>query len=1018
MKQIALIAISILCFGFTITAQNTVEGTIKDDQGQPLPGVNILEKNTTNGFVSDFDGNYTMSVGDNAILVFSYVGFKTQEVAVNNRSRINVTLETDNAQLDEVVVIGYGAVKRDNIATSMASVKGEDIATQVASNPAEALQGRAAGVQVLSSGGNPGASPQILIRGITTFNGTTNPLIVIDGVLQPDGTSLNAINAQDIQSMDILKDAAASAIYGSRASNGVILITTKRGKAGKTVVNFDFNYGVQNWDKIDLANADEYIQVLNSRYQNDGLAGDNPLLSAYDGVTDTDWWEEVVEDYAPVINANVRASGGSEGLKYAASVSFFDQQSNFSKGWYQRVTGRFNVDFKISDRVTLKQDLSPRVERWENTPGLLNSVLRIDPLTPVFIPQSERVGLRNNEFSIHSLPINLVGHPINAAVRHFDESKFFAMFSNTQLNVKITPSLTFNSQASVNWTSNTREQFEPEYFLGPNRQLEINNYTERKTTSFDYVINNTITFDKTILDKHYFNVMGGILWDSTNRDWIEGFADGLPSNTKPELRELRAAQGETVRVDSDKIVQNLWSGIFRVIYSFDNRFTLNSSVRVDQSSRFPKNNRTAIFPSASLAWDVDSENWFKSETINNLRFKVGVGEVGNQVIPATGRFFSIGSDSYVLGGQRVLSNFLSQFGNEDLKWETVRDKNIGVELGLFNNTITFSAEYYEKTSVDLLFPVELPNYTGVPGNVWQNVGSFESKGIDIALGYNKTWNDFTLGLNLTLSTNETKAVELAPGNEVLLGLRREALGNQYGKQTVLGDPVGLFKGYQTDGIFQNQTELNAHTSEDGTIIQPNAQVGDLRFVDQDGDGRLTVDGDYVTTGNPFPDFFGGFNINMGYKRFDLSMQWYGTYGNDVYNAGLEYNRAGTQNLNVLAGTINEVWMPSNTGARFPRLTDQDPNGNYKSPSDLFIEDGSYLRLRNIQLGYNFNLKGFQKCRLYVSGQNLITITDYSGFDPEVSGQATGDNNIINQFGVDFGRSPVAKMYLLGLNLTL
>ena len=309
--------------------------------------------------------------------------------------------------------------------------------------------------------------------------------------------------------------------------------------------------------------------------------------------------------------------------------------------------------------------------------------------------------------------------------------------------------------------------------------------------------------------------------------------------------------------------------------------------------------------------------------------------------------------------------------------------------------------------------VELPNFTGVPGLVAQNVGSIESKGFDIALGYNKTWNDFTLGLNLTVSTNESTLIETAPGNEILLGQRRPTLGNQNVKITELGEVVGLFQGYQTDGIFQNQTEINSHTSEDGTIIQPNAQVGDLRYIDQNGDGRLTIDEDFVTIGNPFPDFFGGLNVNMAYKKLDLSMQWYGTFGNDVYNGNLEYIRAGTQNLNVLAGTTDVVWSPTNTDARFPRLTELDRNGNYQNASDLFIEDGSYLRLRNIQLGYNFDIKGFQRCRLYLSGQNLITITDYSGFDPEVQ-----SGGIIDGLGVDFGRNPVAKTYLLGLNLTL
>ncbi|WP_396600876.1 SusC/RagA family TonB-linked outer membrane protein [Algibacter sp. R77976] len=1008
MKQSILIIMGFLLVGFSAVSQNTVSGTIIDEDGQPIPGVNILEKNTNNGFVSDFDGNYMLAIGNNATLVFSYIGYKTQEVLVNGRKTITITMLTDNAQLDEVVVIGYGAIKREKIATSMVSVDGDDIAKQVASNPAEALQGRAAGVQVLSSGGSPGASPQIVIRGITTANASTSPLIVIDGVLQPDGTSLNAVSAQDIDSFQILKDAAASAIYGSRASNGVVLITTKRGKSGKATINVDLNYGVQNWDKIEVAGAQEYINIINTRRANDG---NSPLYNADDFGEGTDWWDEVVVDYAPVINASIRTSGGNDNIKYAGSVSFFDQESNYAIGDYQRVTGRFNMDFKISDKVSIKQDISPRIERYENTPGLLFSTLRIDPLTPVFIPQSEREG--RNEFSIYGLSRNLVNNPVGQIARQFAENDFFALFSNTQLDYKISPDFTFTSQFGFNKSSLTWEVFNPEYFIGPNRQREINNYTKNVTQNTDYVINNTITFDKTINDKHYLNVLGGILFDSENSNFLRGFRDGIPSNTNEDLRQLNAAEGETVRATGNRGTENILSGIFRTIYSYDNKYFVNGSVRVDQSSKFPKDGRTGIFSSISFAWDVDSEKFFNSETINNLRLKVGTGEVGNENIRITGQFFSVGSDNFVFGGQPVVSNFLGQFGNPDLKWETVRDTNFGLEMGLFNNALTFSAEYYIKTSEDLLFSVETPNLTGIPGTVDQNIGSFESKGLDLALGYNKKWNDFTLGINLNVSTNESKAAELAPGNEVVLGQRRPTLGNRFVKITELGQVVGLFQGYDTAGIFQNQTELNSHTSEDGTIIQPNAQIGDLRFVDQNNDGVLNDD-DLVTIGNPFPDFYGGLNINMQYKKLDFSMQWYGTFGNDVYNGNTEYNRAGTQNLNVLAGTQDVVWSPTNTGAKFPRLTELDRNGNYQNPSDLFIEDGSYLRLRNIQLGYNFSVKGIKRCRLYLAGQNLITLTDYTGFDPEVS--STG--GIINGYGVDFARNPVAKTYLLGLNLTL
>jgi len=993
-------------------AQSTVSGQIVDNTGLPILGANIIEKNTTNGTVSDFDGNYTLTVGDNAILIFSYLGFETMEVTVGNRNTLDVTLQPDNEQLDEVIVIGYGAIERDKISTSIVSVDGDEISKQVASNPAEALQGKAAGVQVLSSGGSPGASPQILVRGITTANASTSPLIVIDGLIQPSGTSLNAVNAQDIEDIQILKDASASSIYGSRASNGVLLITTKRGKEGKAAINFDINHGIQNWDRIEVADAQEYISVINQRRINDG---EDPLIDPNDFQgSGTDWWQEVVRENAPITNINLRASGGTEKLKFAGSLGVFNQESNYSKGSYQRITGRFNVDFKISDKVSVKQDLSPRLETFENTPSLLFSALRIDPLTPVFVPESEREG--RNEFSIYGLSRNLVPNPVAAVARQFDKTDFFGLFSNTQLNYKITPDITFTSQFGLNVSGQNRRIFNPEYFIAPNRQNEINDIRQRTTTSFDYVFNNTLTFQKTIADKHYVNILAGVVFDSESTNFIEAFRDGIPSNTNLNLRQLDAAEGETIQNEGNEGVNNILSGVLRTIYSYDNRYFFNSSVRVDQSSIFPEEGRTGIFSSASFAWDIDSEEFFKSDVINNLRFRIGFGEVGNQNINRNGQFFAVGSNNFVFGGDRVIANFLGQLGNPNLRWETVRDENIGLEMGLWNNTLTISAEYYKKTSEDLLFSVELPNFTGVPGTVAQNVGSFESEGIDLAIGYNKKWNDFSLGLNLTLSSNNSRAVELAPGNEVILGQRRPTLGNRFVKITELDEVVGLFQGYKIDGIFQNQTELNSHTSEDGTIIQPNAQVGDLRFIDQNNDGVLD-DEDLTTIGNPFPDFYGGLNINMSYKKLDLSMQWYGTYGNDVYNGNLEYQFAGTQDLNVRAGAINQVWTPENTGATFPRLTELDLNGNYQNPSDLFIEDGSYLRLRNIQIGYNFNINGLQRCRLYISGQNLLTFTNYSGFDPEVSSGAP-NLSIIERFGVDFSRNPVSKTYLVGFNLSI
>ncbi|REG89202.1 SusC/RagA family TonB-linked outer membrane protein [Winogradskyella sediminis] len=1007
MKYKILFITSLLLTSFSLVAQNLVTGTITDETGQPIPGVNILEKNTTNGTVSDFDGNYSIKVNDDATIVYSYVGFKTQEILVDGKNIIKVVLLTDDSQLEEVVLIGYGSVKRDKITSSISSVKGEEIAKVVASNPAEALQGKAAGVQVLSSGGNPGASPQILIRGITSNNGS-QPLIVVDGVMLPSGSSLNFINPGDIENFQILKDASASAIYGSRASNGVVLITTKRGKKGKAVINIDISHGAQQLEKINMAGAEEYIQVVNLRRTNDG---NQPLYDPNDITTDTDWWDEVIENYAPITNVNVRASGGSEKINYAGSLSFFDQQSNYTKGWYQKVTGRFNVDFKISDKVTLKQDLSPRMERYENTPSILYNLLRIDPLTDVYLPQSERVG--RNIYSIYAPSNNSVPNPVGTVARSFNETSFFGFFSNTQLDYDITPELTFSSQFGLNISQSGTDAFQPEYYTTPNQQNEINTVYRNTSQSLDYVVNNTLNFTKTINEKHYLNALVGLLYDSQNYNYLNGSREGVPDSENQDLWYIDAATGEGITVNNNESTDNILSGIFRAIYSFDNKYFITASTRVDQSSRFPKDNRTGVFTSTSFAWDVDSEEFFESNVIDNLRLKVGIGEVGNQNISRNGQFFSVGSDSFVFGDERVVGSYLSQFGNTRLKWETVEDQNLGLEMSFFDNALDFSVEVYKRTSKDLLFNVELPNYTGIPGLVAQNVGSFESKGIDFQIGYNKTMGDFTLGLDLNVSTNESKAKTLAPGNEQIFGQNRSDLGNRFIKITEEGETVGLFYGFKTDGIFQNQTEINSHSSESGDLIQPNAQPGDLRFVDANNDGVLNDD-DLQVIGNPFADFYGGLTVNMGYKNFDLSMQWYGTYGNDVFNYPTTFLYSGLQDVNVIEGALDNVWSSTNTGAEYPRLTQQDRNGNYQRPSDLFIEDGSYLRLRNIQLGYNFNIKGFQKCRLYVSGQNLITITNYSGFDPEVA----AGGNVINDFGIDYARNPITKTYLLGLNLTL
>ena len=999
-----------LFFCASVSAQRTVSGTVTDENNSPIPVVSILEKGTTNGIETDFDGKYSLTVADNATLIFRYLGYKTVERKITIQNTVDVKLEQDNTQLDEIVVIGYGSIKRDKVTSSIATVKGEEFVKQIASNPAEALQGRAAGVQVLSGGGNPGASPQILIRGITTAQGSA-PLIVLDGVMLPNGTSLNFLNPADIESFQILKDASAGAIYGSRASNGVVIVTTKRGKEGKMNINVDFSTGIQRLERIEVADASEYAAFMQLRRENSGLPADPRFDLATNGnTTNTDWWDETIENYAPLTNANINVMGGSEKFKYAGSISLFDQNSNYTKGWYKKITGRFNMDIKISDKINLKTDLSPRIERFENTPGLLFNTLRIDPLTEVYIPQNQRVG--RNIFSIYTHGGNNVPNPVAVAARQFNETEFFGFFSNTQLDYKFLPNFTFRSQLGLNISNDRTDSFAPQFFINGNQQREINSVFRRSRENLDYVFNNTITYENTFVEKHYVNILGGVTYDAQNFNYLQATREGVPDNENPNLRYLDGAEGDITSAAGNEAQDNIFSLLFRTVYSYDNKYIFKGSVRADESSRFAEGRRSGVFSGVSFAWDIDSEDFFESELINNLRFKISAAEVGNQNISRNGQFFGVGTTDFVFGGQRVVGNFLSIFGNPDLRWETVRDENIGIEMAMFNNKLNFSFELYRKTSEDLLFNVEVPSFTGIPGRVAQNVGSFESRGFDAQVGYNNNWGDFTLGLNLTISSNESIAADLAPGNERIIAQNRPEFGGGI-KITELGQPVGLFYGYKTLGIFQNQTDINSHSTANGTIIQPNAQPGDLIFQDLNGDGTIGFE-DQQAIGNPYADFFGGLTIDMSYKKFDLSMQWYGTYGNEVYNFQNIFLYSGGQDVNVAAGAINQVWSPSNPGARFPRPAVVDQNFNYLRSSDIFIEDGSYLRLRNIQLGYNLDIKGFNKFRVFVSGQNLLTFTNYTGFDPEVA----AGGGVIDGFGVDFARNPVARTFLLGLNLQL
>lgn len=999
------------CYSFLLViglvAQGKVSGVITSE-GDPLPGVTILEEGTSNGTITSVEGEYTIQLtGNNPALRISMVGFSTVTVPVNGRTTINVTLLPDVHDLEEVVVIGYGTATKKEITSSIATVDGDDLNKMTVGNVSESMQGLASGVQILNGGGNPGASPKILIRGIVTNQGT-DPLLVVDGVALPQGADLNFLNPADIKNIQVLKDASATSIYGTRASNGVVIINTKRGQSGDAQVSANVSYGLKALDKPQIAGAEEYARVMNARAVNDGLpeAYDLNELPA-----NTDWWKEVYKDYASVENYNIQLQGGSSKFNYMGSLGYHRSESHLDKGYWERVSGRVNLDYAVSDKFFIQQDFNPRYEHWENTPDQFWGVMRIDPLTPVYIPADEREGL--NEYSIYGRSNNTVWNPVASVNRSFNETHYFSMFSNTNLEYDVFDFLTVSSRLGLTFDQTRNDAFQPQFVIEPN--LEENPQSmvsSRFTHSFSYVWNNLINYNQSF-GVHSFNATAGVTAEYFQRNYLYGSRNDVMLSGE-NYRFLDATTGDAIQTNGNESANSLFSYLARLIYNYDQKYFISGSFRRDGSSRFPTENQWANFYSVSGAWNLSSEAFFNVNWVSNLKLKAGFGQVGNQNIPSSAFLFLVENDNYVFGANedRVNTNYISQFGNSRLQWETVQDINFGVEANMFDNRLTVSVDRYVKESKDLLFPTSLPLYTGSPSTIIQNVGSFRSTGWDIALGYNQNIGDLAIDVLATFNTNESSAVELAPGNERILAQRRTEFGNSYLKLTELNRTVGLFYGYETNGIFNNQTEINSHSNDNGELVQPDAQPGDLIFVDQNNDGELNED-DLTVIGNPFPDFYSGLNLSATFKKWDLTMQWYGTFGNDVYNYLKYFNTSGVSNTNVKAGLLNDVWSESNSDASIPRLTINDPNGNFKRSSDYFVEDGSYVRLKNLQLGYTFDLAPNAKIRVYASGQNLFTFTKYSGLDPEVADSGTG---VIAGYGIDFARYPLSRTYILGLNI--
>ncbi len=978
-----------------------VTGTVTDSlAGQTLIGVNVVVKGTNSGTVTNGDGEFALTVPNrNSVLVFSYVGYKSKEVTVGDKRDLNIQLTKDVGSLSEVVVVGYGTKRRADVTSSISSVSSDEIAEQTATNLNQAMQGRISGVNITQNSGAPGAGISVDVRGIGTI-GNSSPLYVIDGI---PGGDINSINPQNIESIEILKDASAAAIYGANGANGVVLVTTKGGSSGETMVNFDMTYGIQELsNKVDMLNAEQYARMQNEARSASGLQTywDNP--SSLGSGTD---WQDALSRNAGVQKYNLSVSGGNEKLQYFISGGHYDQEGVLIGSGYNRSTIRVNADYRVSDFFKIGNKISLARTNQASIPedypfasdNRIVGALEMSPTVPVYRdgtfagPQGDFEGSSQGPNPVGMATINDVD----------DESSNVS--NRAYIEVNPLNNLTIRSEFGIDYTDGNYYEFQPTYRWGITSNAIAQLY-RGSSNSFGWTSQTTVNYLDTFGEYHDVELLGGFSINESRYESIDASAQGFINE---DVTVLSAA--DQINSLSEYAEEQSMIGYFgRVNYSYKNKYLFTGNVRVDGSSKFGEGHRYGTFPSFSLGWRA-SEEEFLSDVgfLSNLKFRFSWGKSGNSQIGNYNYATRLNlSQYYVLGGGIVPGVAPTSVPNEEVKWETTTQTNVGVDIGLFEDKVNLSADYYVKTTSDMLVPVPIPSSAGITEAPYQNAGKVENKGFELSLKYQDSVGDLSYNVGGNFSTAKNKVLSLGGGLPISSPiLYRESVRLT---RTQKGRSIGEFYGYKTNGLFQNQQDISNHAT------QPGAEPGDIRFVDVNDDGVINDD-DRTYIGSPIPDFQYGFNAGVSYKNFDLKLLISGVYGNELMNTVGYRLLNGSHVGNKMAGVLDR-WTGEGTSNSMPRLTWNDPNNNARI-SDRYVEDGSYLRLKNVQIGYNLpnsllNKFGARKVRVYVSGRNLFTITDYNGFDPELG---KVDNNNLN-YGIDMGNYPVPRTFNVGLNI--
>lgn len=1019
-KILMLLLGTILSWG--VFAQEVVlKGVVVSaEDNQPLPGVTIAEKGTTNGTVTTMDGEYSLTVPADAVLVFSFVGMKTQELAVAGRTELNVQLESVAFDVDEVVVVGYGVQKKSLVTGAISKVEGESLKKQSDMRVTQALQGKTAGVVISGNSGQPGDNVSVRIRGIGT-NGDAEPLYIIDG-LPMSGAGTDFLSSGDIESIEVLKDAASCAIYGARGANGVILITTKSGsKNEKFTVSYDGYYGVQNpWKKINLLNSQEYMMLTNeaSLNGNGSLFFSNEDIAGY--TADTDWQDEMFNYDAPKQNHSISFNGGTQRSTYSSSINYFNQEGIVAKGKseYERFSYRLNTStefgfFRLTSNVNLVRIISKGIDTNSHFGNGLAQALNMPPIVPVYnedgswaTPEQFGIGLQEI-----TNPVALLDQ-VNSETK---TSKFIGGLTGEIDFGKISDALkglTLKSSYSGEFALVDDRGYSPDYYLDALHFTTTDQANRQMRTYTRWNFENVLTYDRTF-DEHHFTLMAGTTAFQDEYNNIGGSKRDVIFDDLEHSYIDNATDPESMSVYGGFSEHTVASIFGRINYDYKDRYMLAATLRRDGSSRFGAENKYGYFPSFSAGWVISRENFMEnaSGAVNLLKLRASWGQNGSENIGDFGYTSIIGNQNiYYFGDNKTQYNGTqpTRIANPSLKWETSEQTNIGVDFSTLESSLRVSLDYYIKTTKDWLVTAPVPMLVGNSAPII-NGGEVKNSGFEAEVSYRKQFGDFYFSASLNGAYNKNEVTDIQNAEKRLQGG-----DGGFGQSGILyagvGTPMGIFYGVKTDGIFQTEEEVAAYTNADGGLIQPHAKPGDIRFIDENGDGQITED-DRVDIGSPYPDFTGGLNLEMEYAGFDFSMFIYAALGQEVYDATRRYDMNGT---NYRGEWLNR-WTGPGTSNTYPRVTFVDDNENMQTVSDFFVHDASFVRLRNITLGYTLpasvtNYLKIDRIRFYVSAENLLTFTPYLGYDPEIGGGVFSN-------GIDHGIYPQPRTVLGGINIT-